>query len=202
MTSSTPHLALAMLTALALAACAGPPLKFYTLNGGSVMGSAGRLPPGAPVIELDRLTLPDYVDSQDILIRQGSVLGRSDGGRWISRLSLLATSLLTAQLATRAPGALVTDQWQGTAPDYRIMVHVTRLDITSAGVASLDAYWQIVPRDHELPTVRNRTQIRITGPVATDQDVVDLDSELFDRLAGAIQLPYPARPKSTPNAPN
>ncbi len=63
------------------------------------------------------------------------------------RLSILATNLLIARLATRVPGALVTDQWRGSAPDYRLMVQVTRLDITTAGVASLSAYWQIVPRD-------------------------------------------------------
>lgn len=110
-------------------------------------------------------------------------------GSWASRLSLLATSLLCARLAALAPGMLVTDQWKGEAPAYRIIVHVTRLDITSAGVASLDAYWQIIRRDRKLPVARNRTQIRITGPVATDQDVVELETALFDRLSVTIQLP-------------
>lgn len=181
--------ALAMVVALALAACAGPPLRLYTLSDPAAMASSGKLRPGAPVIEVDRLVLPDYLDTQDILVRRGNVLQRSDEARWAGRLSLLATSLLSARLATRAPGALVTDQWKGTAPDYRITVHVARLDITSTGRASLDAWWQILPRDHALPVVRNRTRIRITGPVATDRGVVDLETELFERLAGSIQLP-------------
>lgn len=189
MTSSGMHAALAMLTALAVAACAAPPLRLYTLNDPAALGSPSHLQPGAPVIEVDRLTLPDYIDTLDILLRHGSVLERSAGARWASRLSILATNLLTAQLATRAPGALVTDQWRGTAPDYRIIVQVTRLDVTTAGVASLDAYWQIVPRDPQLQTLRDRTQIRLTGPVATDQEAVALETELFERLAGAIRLP-------------
>jgi len=189
MTSSGMHVALAMLTALALGACAEPPLRLYTLNDPAAIGPPGQLRPGAPVIAIDRLTLPDYVDTVDILLRQGSVLERSDGARWASRLSILATNLITAQLASRAPGALVTDQWKGTAPDYRIMVQVSRLDVTSTGIASLNAYWQIVPRDHPLQAVRDRTQIRVTGPVATDQEVVDLETEVFERLAAAIRLP-------------
>lgn len=201
MTSSGMHTALAMLTALAVAACAARPLKLYTLSDPAVMSPPGQLRPGAPVIEVDRLTLPDYIDTVDILVRQGNVLERSDGARWASRLSILATNLLTARLASRAPGALVTDEWKGTAPDYRIMVQVTRLDVTSAGVASLNAYWQIIPRDRQLQAVRNRTQIRVTGPVATDQEVVDLETELFERLAGAIRPPYPAFPTSTLSAP-
>lgn len=182
-------MALAILTALAVGACAAPPLRLYTLSDAPATAPHGELPPGAPVIEVDPLTLPDYLDTVDILLRKGNVLERSSGARWASRLSILATGLLTSQLATRAPDALVTDQWKGTAPDYRILVQVTSLDVTSAGVASLNAYWQIIPRDRQLQIVRDRTQIRVTGPVATDQEVVDLETELFERLAGAIQLP-------------
>lgn len=189
MTSSGMHAALAMATALAVAGCAARPLRLYTLNDPAALGSPGHLQPGAPVIEIDRLTLPDYIDTLDILLRHGSVLERSDGARWASRLSILATNLVTARLATRAPGALVTDQWRGAAADYRIMVQVTRLDVTTAGVASLDAYWQIVPRDPRLQTLRDRTQLRLTGPVATDREVVALETELFERLAAAIRLP-------------
>ncbi|MGH8260500.1 MAG: PqiC family protein [Steroidobacteraceae bacterium] len=189
MTSSGARVALAMLTTLAVAACAARPLKLYTLNDAAAIEPQGQLRPGAPVMEVDRLTLPDYVDTVDILLRSGSVLERSDGARWASRLSILATNLLTARLATRAPDALVTDQWHGTAPDYRIMVQVTRLDVTTAGVASLNADWQIIPRDPQRQAIRDRTQIRITGPVATDQEVVDLETGLFEQLAGAIRLP-------------
>lgn len=189
MTSSGIHVPLAMLTALAVTACAARPLRLYILNDPAALAPAAQLRPGAPVIEVNRLTLPDYIDTVDILVRHGNVLERSDGARWASRLSILATNLLTARLATRAPGALVTDQWRGTAPDYRVVVQVTRLDVTTAGVASLSAYWQIVPRDPRLQAVRDRTQIRVTGLVATDQEVVDLETELFERLAGAIRLP-------------
>jgi uncharacterized protein len=136
MTSSGLHAALAMLIALAVAACAARPLRLYTLNDPAAIGPPGELRGGAPVIEVDRLILPDYLDTVDILLRRGSVLERSAGARWASRLSILATNLLTAQLATRVPDALVTDQWRGTAPDYRIMVQVSRLDVTSTGVAS------------------------------------------------------------------
>ncbi len=58
--------------------------------------------------------------------------------------------------ADRAPGpappdALVTDQPQTEAPSYRILINISRLDVTSDGVATLEADWQIVPRDRPCP---------------------------------------------------
>jgi uncharacterized protein len=178
-----------VLAALLLAGCAAPPLRLYTLREPSVSENARPLPRGAAVIEVDRLILPDDLDSEDILLRDGDVLERSPTGRWASRLSLLATDLVTSRLAMRAPDALVTDQWPAEAPDYRVMIHVARLDVASNGLASMDADWEIVASDPERRPIRGRAQIRVAGPTATDQDIVRLETALFDRLADAINIP-------------
>jgi len=177
------------LAALSFAGCAAPPLRLYTL-GELPVGEVSRpLPPRAKVIEVDRLILPNDADSEDILLRDGDVVERSPTGRWVSRLSLLATDLVTARLAMRAPDTLVTDQWLAEAPDYRVMIHIARLDVANNGEASLDADWQISARDPGPGPIRGRAQIRLTGPTATDRDVVRLEAALFDRLADAIQIP-------------
>jgi uncharacterized protein len=177
------------LAALLLAGCAAPPLRFYTL-GQPPAGEDGRpLPHGAAVIEVDRLILPNDVDSEDLLLTDGDVVERSPTGRWVSRLSLLATDLVTERLATRAPDALVTDEWPAVAPDYRVMIHVARLDVASSGRGSLDADWQISARDPGQGLIRGRANIRLAGRTATDQDVVQLETALFDRLANSIRLP-------------
>ena len=177
-----------LLAALLLAGCAAPPLRLYTLREPPVSEDTRPLPHGAAVIEVDRLILPNDADSEDILLRDGDVVERSPTGRWVSRLSLLATDLVTSRLAMRAPDALVTDQWSGEAPDYRVMIHVARLDIANNGRASLDADWQISARNSGRP-IRGRAQISLAGSTATDQDVVGLETALFERLADTIRFP-------------
>ncbi len=175
-------------TVLLLAACASPPLTLYTLGAPSIAADAPPLGRRAMVIEVRRVTLPDYLDTQDIFVRDGNRLERSSRGRWASRLSLGITDLLTGRLAQRRPDALVTDQPQTQAPSYRILVNISRLDVTTGGVATLEADWLIVPPDPAVPTRRDRAQFSATGPVATDQDVVTLEESLLDRLAAAINI--------------
>jgi hypothetical protein len=141
------------------------------------------------VIAVDHLTLPDDLDSEDILLRDGNVMERSPTGRWVSRLSLLATDLVTSRLSRRAPDALVTDQRPGEESDYRVTIHVARLDVTSNGRASMDADWQITARDPEKRPIRDRARIRLAGPTATDRDIVRLEIALFQRLADSIAIP-------------
>ena len=178
------------LLALLLAGCAAaPPLRLYTLGDPPVSEHTQPLPRGAAVIEVDRLILPNDVDSEDILLRDGDVLKRSPTGRWASPLSVLATDLVTARLARRAPQALVTDQWPVQSPDYQIVIHVARLDVTGNGLALMDVNWQILAGDPEKRPIRGRAQIRLAGPTATDADVVRLETTLFERLADAIVIP-------------
>lgn len=176
---------------LLLAGCAAPPLRLYTLGDSPVSENVKSLPRGAPVIEVDRLILPNALDSEDILLTDGNVVERSRTGRWVSRLSLLATDLMTSQLARRAPDALVTDQWPIEAPDYRVMIGIDRLNVARKGSAVMDANWQIFAqnRGHESRSLRGHARIKLTGPAATDRDIVRLETALFDRLADRIRLP-------------
>ncbi len=178
----------AVLLCALLASCAAPPLALYTLGGPAVASDAAPLGGRAIVIEIRRVTLPDYLDTQDILLRRGNTLERSVRGRWASRLSLGITDLLTGRLARRRPDALVTGQPQTEAPSYRVLININRLDVTADGTATLEADWQIVPRDPALPTRRDRAGFSAAGPVATDQDVVTLEETVLDRLAAAIDI--------------
>jgi len=175
---------------LTLSSCAAPPVTLYALGASGVRGAVVPLRPGSVVIEVARVTLPDYLDTQDILVRRGSALETSHTGRWASRLSLGATELLAGILAQTRPEALVTDQPQTAAPAYRLSINISRLDVTTeqAGRATLDADWLIVPRDPALPARRDRIRLSADGPVATDQAVVTLETTLLTRLAHAIDI--------------
>jgi uncharacterized lipoprotein YmbA len=169
-------------------ACASPPLSLYTLEPPDPVSQAASLTTRAAVIEIRRVVIPDYLDTQDILVRDGSSLQRSTRGRWASRLSLGVTRYLTGLLAARRPNALVTDQPQPEAPNDRLFVTISTLDVTSAGVATLEADWTIVPRNPAQPTRLQRARITASGPVATDQDVVTLMRVVLTRLADAIDI--------------
>lgn len=174
---------------LLLSCCAAPPLTLYTLDSASRASEAVPLGRKPLVIAIARVSIPDELDTEDIVVRDGNVLQRSSKGRWGSRLSLGITGRLTDRLAARRPNALVTDRPLTETPSYRVQINIGRLDVSSAGVATLDADWLIVPRVPNAPTLRNRTHVVVSGPVATDQDVVTLMGVVLDRLANAIVLP-------------
>lgn len=183
------------LLGLALAGCAAaPPLRMYTLSesppsGAGVMTAADPSPPpGAPVIEIARVSLPDSVDSRELLVRQGDLLQRSSTGRWASRLSLATTDLITARLAMRRSDAWVTDQPQAGTADYRLLVHISRLDITNTGEGSVEADWEIVPHDTCGAVMRRRIQFTMSAAVGTDEAVARFERSLLERLASAIDI--------------
>jgi uncharacterized protein len=176
---------------LLIASCASPPLSLYTLEPPALPSNAAPLARRAMVIEIRRVAVPDYLDTQDILVRDGSTLQRSAHGRWAGRLSLGVTRYLTGLLAARHLDALVTDQPQIETPDARIFVTISTLDVTSAGVATLEADWTLVPRDPARPTRRQRARFVVIGSVATDQDVVNLMQAVLTQLADSIVIARP-----------
>lgn len=183
----------ALAAVMILGSCASPAIVLYTLA--PPAQSRGEVPLGHDpvVIAVDRVTLPDDLDTQEILVRKGNVLDRSHTGRWASRLSLGITDLLTLRLAERRPEALVTDQPQTTTPTYRILINISRLDLVmdpggTGAKATLDADWTIVARNPAVPVQRDRTRVQLDGPAGTDRDVVALTTAAVTRLAAAIEL--------------
>jgi uncharacterized lipoprotein YmbA len=182
--------AVTMMSAVAFLAvsCASPPLTLYTLGVPSAASDAAPLGGKPLVIEVRRVTIPDYLDTEDILVRDGNTLVRSSQGRWGTRVSLGVTNFLTGKLAQRRPDALVTDETPIAPPNYRLFINISTLDVIGSGTVTLDADWELVPRDPALPLRRERGRFTSTGPVATDQDVVTLTVAVLQQLANAIDV--------------
>jgi uncharacterized protein len=180
----------AALSAVALltVSCASPPLTLYTLGVPSASADTAPLGGKPMVIEVRRVTVPDYLDTEDILVRDGNTLVRSSQGRWGTRVSLGVTYFLTGKLAQRRPDALVSNQTPIEAPTYRLFINIGTLDVTSSGTVTLDANWELVPRDPALPVRRHRGRFTSTGPATTDQDVVALTVAVLQQLADAIDV--------------
>jgi uncharacterized lipoprotein YmbA len=173
-----------------LGSCAGPPLKLYTLGAGHAEAEGKAFNRSPVIIAVARVTLPDELDNDDILVRSGANLLRSSRGRWSARLSTEVTERLTAQLAARRPDALVTSSPQSQTPSYRIIITLNRFDVSVDGRATLAADWLIVPSDPAASPRRDRTTFTMDGSVATDRDVVLLEGRVLDRLGQSIALTH------------
>jgi len=181
---------LASATSVVLGSCAGPPLKLYTLGAGHAEAEGKAFHRLPVIIAVARVTLPDELDNDDILVRSGPNLLRSSRGRWSARLSTEVTERLTAQLAARRPDALVTSSPQSQNPSYRIIITLNRFDVSVDGRATLAADWLIVPSDPAASPRRDRTTFTMDGSVATDRDVVLLEGRVMDRLGQSIALTH------------
>jgi len=180
------------------ASCAAPPLRLYTLGGQNQAAPPSQEGTRLAVIDLPRVGVPDYLDSADILVRDGQVLRRSSRARLASRLSIEASDLLRARLAARYPSLMITAQAPLDERARVLLVTITRLDIAADGRGTLVADWTIAPPDPRSAASEKRAALTATGPVGTDGDVVALEHDLLLRLADRIVLPASA---SAPRGP-
>ncbi|WP_349291800.1 PqiC family protein [Gluconobacter sp. Dm-44] len=184
----------ALLTLALLSGCAAPPVQFYTLGAPAISQTGNTaLPATAPVLNVARVALPDYLDNQDIMTRHGDQLDRSPNGRWGSRLSQGVTDLLAARLGQDWPHYIVTTQPLAETPALRLAVNINRLDLDSSGQGALQADWALVPSDTHRAILRNRGSFTAQGSVTTDAGKVALTRELVEQLASRIDstIPHP-----------
>jgi uncharacterized protein len=194
-----PGLALVSLLAVPvlLAGCASPPVRFYTLGAPAIAVGAvptGIVTPTTPVVAVARVALPDYLDGQEIVVRDGNRIENSATGRWAGRLSLGATDLITARLAEARHDLFVTDQPQTLPATWRLAVNISRLDVTRHGTASLDADWSIIPNDPHRPILHSRASFSQGGPATTDGETASLTQAVLDQLADRIIAGWPPHP--------
>lgn len=182
---------LTLLALAALSGCAAPPVQFYTLGAPAIAQADAAIPATVPVLNVSHVALPDYLDSQDILTRQGDRLDRSTNGRWASRLSQGVTDLLAAKLGQDWPGYMVTTQPLAESPALRLAVNISRMDIDSSGQGSLAADWALIPADEHQPILRSRGSFTTQGNITTDAGKVALTRELVEQLASRIASSFP-----------
>lgn len=184
-----------LVLSVSLTACSSPPLRLYTLDGPAttVPAPSGPLAQTAPILEISRVSLPDYLDSQDLLTRNGNALERSPNGRWAERLSNGITDLIMVRLGAARPDVFVTEQAPtGSTSTSRLRIAITRLDIPTSGQASLEANWTYISGDDHIPTRTDRTHV--TSSITdngTDAKVVQTTNDLINQLSKVIASSLP-----------
>ncbi|GBQ07564.1 PqiC family protein [Acetobacter cerevisiae] len=175
-----------------LTSCASPPLRLYTLGMPSDQDARQpHLSARATTIEISRTVIPDYLDSQDIVLRNGEEIVRSPKSRWATRLSLGITDLITNQIAVSHPNELITDQPLADAATLRVQVNISRLDVDANGSAVMDANWAVLPQDPNKPLIRDRVHLSETGDVSTDAAIAALMRKMIIELANHVNQSVP-----------
>ncbi|MCX8666768.1 membrane integrity-associated transporter subunit PqiC [Acetobacteraceae bacterium B3987] len=178
-----------------LAGCTSPRLHVYTLDIPVHSDTKSlQVSPQATIVQLSRIVIPDYLDCQDIITRQGEEIHRSPNSRWASRLSLSITNLITNEVAATQHDILVTDQPLIQAANMQIMIAISEFDVDVSGHAILNAHWAIVPHDRRKPLIRNIAHLSADGPVKTDADTAALMRKLVVQLADHISRSIPTTP--------
>lgn len=186
---------LTLVAVIVLTGCAASPvLRTYVLGSPAapdpgVINEAGR-----PVIEVPTVALPDYLDSTDILLRNGqNELTPSSTGRWGERLSLGITHTLEVDLAKRLPGVLVTHTSVPGQPSVSLLVNVEAFDVHPDGECVLAARWTIPGEEGQPATIAQRGTFVTKAAVSpsgtlSDAIIVSAMAASVDQLADRIAM--------------
>jgi len=188
----TPYLrsgaAFAVLTAL-LAGCGSTSsLRTYVLGNPGPSATGVWSEAGLPIIELGTVSVPDYLDSTDILRNTtANEVTASPTGRWGERLSLGITHALASGLATRLPRTVITTT-TGAGPTRRLLVEIDRFEIAGDGRCLLSARWQITASDGETEAAGEHGTFSQSAGSIDDQAVASAMTGAVDQLADQIAL--------------
>jgi uncharacterized lipoprotein YmbA len=154
-----------------------------------------------PELQLQRVLVPDYLDTTDILLRAGAhELRTSSSGRWGERLSVGMTRALRADLAVRLPQDRVVLAQPAEKSLRQILVTVDAFDVWPDGHCVLAASWTLLDRESRAVLTAGRGTF-ITPPVgggtpgdgAIIKDMADAVGQLADSIASAVKAPSPRR---------
>jgi hypothetical protein len=175
----------------ALAGGCGGPSKwnYYTLQQPLAYASTASLRGGSePAVLIGGLSLPDAVDREDLVVRNGeNELVISDRHRWAGLLRSEIADVLASQIARLWPNAEVSTQQRKSvaSPDVRIDLDILRFDTVLAQTATVEAAWTVLWIAGKSVT-RGRSAVteRVHGP--SYQDAVSAHARALDRIGRDI----------------
>jgi uncharacterized lipoprotein YmbA len=190
----------------ALAGCiSGRARQIYVLNDAVTTPVDNKAATGRTELQLERVLVPDYLDTTEILSRVGEhELHASSSGRWGERLSLGIMHALWADLAIRLPEDRVIF---ARAPDKaarQILVNVDAFDVWPDRHCVLAANWTILDTDRTVVLAVGRGTFSVPaegGGKPSDAAIVSAMADALGQLAESIALAakaLPPRPGSSP----
>jgi uncharacterized protein len=190
----------------ALAGCiSGRTRQIYVLNDAVATPLDNKAATGRTELQLERVLVPDYLDTTEILARVGEhELHASSSGRWAERLSLGIMHALWADLAIRLPEDRVTFARAPVKAARQILVNVDAFDVWPNGHCVLAANWTILDTDRTVVLAAGRGTFSVPaegGGKPSDGAVVSAMAEALGRLAESIALAAKALPPRAGSSP-
>jgi uncharacterized lipoprotein YmbA len=183
---------------LILTACGSSPVRrAYVLNAPADPVARAASLAGRPVLELRRVSVPEYLDTTDILTRDGrNGLSASATGRWGERLSLGIADALAADLDRRLPRWLVVRSASGDQKARQLLVDVDAFEPRPDGNCVLTARWALVDGDQHAVLTQQRDTIVTRVAPAGDPDaaVVAAMGAAIEQLVDKIAIPLALTP--------
>jgi uncharacterized lipoprotein YmbA len=143
---------------------------------------------GLSHIELRTVTVPDYLDTTDIVRQSASnEVTTSATGKWGERLSLGITRALAFDLTKRLPHTVI--EFRGAyEPSLRLFVNVERFEFGEDGRCTLTARWRVTASGaKDQPNSAQGTFIE-TSTAKTDAAEALAMTEAIDQLSRQIAL--------------
>jgi len=177
-----------LMVLLTMTGCsAGPAQHLYVLRAPEPPTAAVAPDSGGTELELRRVSVPDFLDTTDILLRDGNNgLRVSPTGRWGERLSVGFAQALRGALVSRLPALRVVQNASGQAPVWRARVEVEAFDVLPDGRCVLSARWSLPNPDGNPEPVGERSTIVVQASGRDDAAVVAAMSRAIDALADRI----------------
>jgi uncharacterized lipoprotein YmbA len=172
--------------AMALAGCSSSPsLKTYVLGNPAPTVTGVWSQAGLPVVELRTVSVPDYLDSSDIMRTKGpNGMVASPTGQWGERLSVGIARALASALSAQLSNMVITTT--STEPSRRIFVDVESFEIGADGRCLIAARWRITARDRQITLASEQGTFSETATSIDDAADAAAMTRLIDQLAGQI----------------
>jgi hypothetical protein len=189
---SMTHIALiSVALTTAVAGCiSGRARQIYVLNDAVDIPIDNKAAVGRTELQLERVLVPDYLDTTDILSRAGEhELHASSSGRWGERLSLGIMHALWADLAIRLPQDRVTPARAVEKSARQILVNVDAFDVWPNGHCVLAANWTILDTNRTVVLAAGRETFIVPSNRSgkpSDGAVVSAMAEALRQLADSI----------------
>jgi uncharacterized lipoprotein YmbA len=185
------------LTFVVAGCISGRPRQIYVLTDAVDTPIDNKAAVGGTELQLERVLVPDYLDTTEILARAGEhELQASASGRWAERLSLGIMHALWADLAIRLPQDRVMLARPAEKSARQILVNVDAFDVWPNGHCVLAANWTILDSDRTVVLASGRGTFvppdRSGKP--SDGAVVSAMAEALRQLAESIALAAQALP--------
>jgi uncharacterized lipoprotein YmbA len=191
------RMGIAAVLVAALSACAGDKLPdVYVLGDPAPAKPATVSELDHPIVEVERVRLPDYLDTTDIVTRlpDGRIVARPTA-RWGERLSVGVTRAVARGLEARLPLLAVTTTAPLEPPRWQLLIDIESFEAEAGGQVVLTARWTVLGGSRGEQLREEKISLAAPGGQGSDTELVAAMNQLVDQLVDRIAPALDADPR-------